>query len=77
MKANMGTIDRLLRIVIAIVAGMLYFTGQVSGTGAILLGAGAVIFIVTGFAGFCPLYPLIGISTQHRRHDAEKGARKA
>jgi len=64
MKKNMGTIDKLIRIVIAIVVAVLYFTGQISGTAAIILGLLAVVFILTSLVGTCPLYLPFGISTK-------------
>ncbi len=60
----MGTIDRIIRTVLAILVGVLYFTGQISGTVAIVLGVLAVIFLLTSFISFCPLYLPFGISTR-------------
>jgi Protein of unknown function (DUF2892) len=63
MKPNMGTTDRILRIIIAAVFAGLFFTGTITGiTGTILLVLGAV-FILTSLAGFCPLYAPFGIKT--------------
>lgn len=63
MKKNMGSADRIIRILIAVVMSVLYFTGTVSGTlGIILLVLGG-IFLVTSFVGFCPLYAPFGIKT--------------
>jgi len=63
MKKNMGTIDKAVRIIIAAVFSILYFTGTVSGTlGLILLILGGV-FLVTSLISFCPLYTLIGLNT--------------
>ena len=64
MLKNMGTPDRSLRIVIALALGVLYFTGQISGIAAIILGVLAVIFLVTSFFGFCPLYAPFKLSTR-------------
>ena len=64
MKKNMGTIDRAARILLAAVVAALYFTGQISGLVATILGIFAVIFIVTSFIGVCPLYRLVGLSTK-------------
>ena len=64
MVKNMGTPDRSLRIVIALAVGVLYFTGQISGIAAIVLGVLAVIFLVTSFFGFCPLYAPFKLSTR-------------
>ena len=59
----MGNADRIIRIAAAIVFGILYFTGTITGTlGIILLIFGAV-FLLTSFVGFCPLYALLGMNT--------------
>jgi hypothetical protein len=63
MKKNMGLIDRIIRVVLAAVVAVLYFTGQLTGTAAIILGIIAVIFIITSAIGFCPLYYPFKIST--------------
>ncbi len=64
MKSNMGAIDRAVRLIaVAIVAG-LYFTGQISGTVAIVLGVLAAIFLITSIIGFCPLYVPLKLSTK-------------
>ena len=63
MKTNVGTIDRLLRISMAVVFAALYFTGTVPGTlGIVLLVLGGV-FLLTALLGTCPLYSMVGIST--------------
>jgi len=66
MKQNMGTIDRVIRVVLAIIVLVLYLTGNISGTAAIILGIFAVIFFLTSLVGFCPLYVLINISTKKK-----------
>jgi amino acid transporter len=63
MKKNMGTADRLIRTVIAVAIAVLYFTGIISGTLAILLGIVAVAFLVTSFVSWCPSYVPFGLST--------------
>ncbi len=65
MKKNVGIFDRIIRIVLAVLAVVLYVSGAVSGSTAIILGAVALIFLVTGFAGYCPMYGACRISTQH------------
>ena len=63
MKSNMGLTDKTIRIAIAAIIGILYFTKVISGTlGIVLLGL-AVIFVITSFISFCPLYAPFGIST--------------
>lgn len=64
MNMNMGTIDRAIRVIVAIVVGVLYFTGQISGTAAIILGILAVVFVLTSLVGTCPLYLPFGLSTK-------------
>lgn len=66
MKANMGTADKAIRISIALVLIALYYTGQISGTLAIVLLVFAGVFIATSFMSFCPLYPIFGISTRKK-----------
>lgn len=63
MKANMGYIERIVRILAAVVIVVLYFTNVISGTAAIILLTIAAIFIVTSLVNFCPIYKLVGIST--------------
>ena len=66
MKKNMGTLDRGLRSLVAIGVGVLYFTGRISGTLAIALGAFAIVFLLTSFVAWCPLYSPLGISTRRQ-----------
>ena len=66
MKGNMGIVDRVIRIALAIVVAVLYFTKQLSGTTAIILGILAVVFVITGIVGVCPLYLPFGISTKRK-----------
>ena len=56
MKKNMGTLDRIIRVFVAIVFGVLYFTGTVTGTLGIILLVLGVVFLLTSFVSFCPLY---------------------
>lgn len=64
MKKNMGSADRAIRIFLAVVVAVLYFTGQISGVAAAVLGGFAVIFVVTSLVGSCPAYGPLGISTR-------------
>ena len=59
----MGTVDKILRILVAAIVVVLYFTKVIEGTLAIVLLAFAAIFVVTSFISFCPLYTLIGLNT--------------
>jgi len=66
MKPNMGTIDKVVRMLVAIVIIGLYFTHHISGTLAIVLLVFAGIFILTSFLSFCPLYLPFGLSTRKK-----------
>jgi hypothetical protein len=63
MKQNMGLIDKVIRILVAVVVIALYFAGVISGTVAIILLIFAGIFILTSLLGFCPLYLPFGLNT--------------
>jgi uncharacterized membrane protein YkgB len=64
MTKNMGTTDRVIRILVALAIAVLYFTGRISGTLAIVLGIVAIAFIVTSFVAWCPSYVPFGLSTR-------------
>ncbi|MFC4870308.1 YgaP family membrane protein [Negadavirga shengliensis] len=66
MKTNMGSLDRLVRVVAALVVVVLYATGLITGTLATILLVVAGIFILTSFFSFCPLYYPFGISTRKK-----------
>lgn len=63
MKKNMGSVDKIIRIIVAIVFGILYFTGAVPGTAGIVLLVLGIVFILTSLISFCPLYVPFGIKT--------------
>jgi len=67
MKKNMGSIDKVIRIVIALVIVVLSLTKIVTGTWAIILLILAVIFVATSFISFCPLYLPFGINTGKKK----------
>ena len=67
MKKNMGTVDRIVRILVAVVIVALYFTNVINGTVAIVLLVLSGIFILTSFVSFCPLYLPFGISTRGKK----------
>lgn len=64
MKKNMGTADRVLRLVVAIGIAALYLMGSITEVVAIVLGVVAVVFLATGITGYCPGYVPLGISTR-------------
>ncbi len=63
MNKNMGNIDKIIRVVIAVIMSILYFTGMIPGTLGIVLIAVSIIFVVTSLISFCPLYKIFGFST--------------
>ncbi len=63
MKKNMGSTDRIIRVIIAAVISFLYYNGTISGTIGTVLLVFAGIFVLTSLVSFCPLYPLLGINT--------------
>ena len=63
MKKNMGATDKIIRILIAAVIAVLYFTKVITGTLGIILLVLAVVFVLTSLISFCPLYKPLGIST--------------
>jgi len=64
MKKNIGTIDRILRVIVAIIFAYLYFSGAVAGAFGIILLVLAVVFVATSLVSFCPLYAPFKISTR-------------
>ena len=63
MNKNMGSADRIIRLVIAAIAVFLYFNGTLTGTVGIIALVVAAVFTLTSMVGFCPLYRLVGLST--------------
>lgn len=67
MTKNIGSPDRIIRLVLAAIIFALYLTNVLSGTVAIPLIALSVIFILTSFVGTCPLYLAFGLSTLRKK----------
>jgi hypothetical protein len=63
MKKNMGSADKLIRVLIAVAIAVLYYLGKIEGTLALVLLAFALIFLLTSLVSFCPLYTIFGINT--------------
>ncbi|MCF6351602.1 MAG: DUF2892 domain-containing protein [Cyclobacteriaceae bacterium] len=68
MKANMGSADRVARLILAVVMGVLYFQGIVGGTLGVILVVAAVVFALTSLISFCPLYSIFGICTKKKEN---------
>lgn len=67
MKRNIGTTDKIIRLLIASTIAILYFTKQVSGVIALVLGIISLILMLTSFINFCPLYTILKINTLKRK----------
>ena len=64
MKKNMGNLDRAIRLLLMVAIAVLYYTGVISGTLAIVLGVVAGIFLLTSLVSFCPLYAALGLRSR-------------
>ena len=63
MKPNMGSADKIIRIVLAALVAILYFTNVITGTVGIILLVVAAVFVLTSLISFCPLYAVFGMNT--------------
>jgi hypothetical protein len=63
MKKNMGSTDKIIRVILAALIAVLYLTGVLKGALGLILLIVAIIFVVTSLIGFCPLYTLFGFNT--------------
>ncbi len=63
MKKNMGAADRLIRVLIAAVIGVLFYRGVITGVLGMILGIFAIVFVATSIVGWCPLYIPFKFST--------------
>ena len=71
MTKNMGAIDRLIRIILAIIIVVLLLNGSVAGTFALILGVFAIAFLGTSAIGWCPLYRPMNINTKKTKQKQE------
>ncbi|GAA4052356.1 DUF2892 domain-containing protein [Flavobacterium chungnamense] len=63
MKKNMGTADKIIRLIVAAVLAFLFYNGTIYGTLGIVAVVIAAVFALTSLVSFCPLYTLLGINT--------------
>ncbi len=66
MLKNMSGFDRMIRILIAVIIGYLYYINYITGTAGIVLLVLSFVFAITSFINFCPLYKLFGINTYNK-----------
>lgn len=69
MKKNMGSADRIIRMLLAVLIIALYFGGVINGVLTVILLVFAVIFIATSFMSFCPLYLPFGLNTLRKKEN--------
>ncbi|WP_281847016.1 YgaP family membrane protein [Olleya namhaensis] len=67
MKKNMGALDKSLRVLAAIFVALLYYLDILNGMVAYVLMAVAIVFLITSFVNFCPLYAILGVNTCKRK----------
>ena len=67
MKVNMGSLDKVIRIIIAIAFAMLYITKTVEDTAGIILLVVGGVFLLTSLVSFCPLYTILGLNTNSKK----------
>lgn len=67
MKPNLGSADKIIRMVVAIIIAALFLTGKITGTAGIVLLILAAVFLLTALINFCPLYKIFGISTNQSK----------
>jgi len=63
MTKNVGSVDKIIRLVIALVLAYLYYSGVLSGTLGIVAVVVGAIALLTSLINFCPLYAVIGVNT--------------
>ncbi len=69
MKKNIGSIDRIIRVVVALIIVVLYFTNIISGMLAIVLLILGGIFVLTSLVSVCPIYLALGLNTQKTKEE--------
>jgi len=67
MKKNMGLMDRLVRVILALIFAVLIVAKTLTGTLALILGILAAVFALTAVIGFCPLYCPFKLSTLKKK----------
>jgi len=64
LKKNVGTIDRIIRIIAALAIGIALYVGALTGTVAVVAGIVTALLLLTGAVSFCPLYAALKITTR-------------
>ena len=69
MKKNMGSVDKIIRLIVAALLAVLFFTGVIEGVLGVVLVVLAAVFVLTSLISFCPLYAPFGISTCKKEYN--------
>lgn len=67
MKTNVGTIDKTIRVIAAIIVAILVYSKVLTGVPAIILSVAAIILVLTSMVSICPLYLAMGINTRGKK----------
>jgi len=62
MKKNEGNTDRILRVILGIALLVIGFA-VMGGTAGVIVGLVGLVPLLTGLAGSCPVYSLLGLSS--------------
>lgn len=73
MVSNMGSPDKIIRLVVAFILILLIGLGEITGLAAIIAGVVSAIFIITSAISFCPIYAAVGVSTKRKIHTEKIG----
>lgn len=66
MKPNMGITERIIKVFIAMAIAIFLVMGNINATASTVLAVAAVVLLVTGFTGYCPIYKLIKVNTKNK-----------
>lgn len=69
MKKNMGSADSIIRLILAAIFAILYFTHTVTGTPGVMLAVLAAVFVLTAIIRICPLYLPFGLRTHKNKEE--------
>ncbi len=66
MKTNMGSIDKIIRVIVSILLVILFSTDVIQGTMGWVVIAIAAVFTLTSIVGYCPIYSIFGFNTKKK-----------
>ena len=67
MKKNLGSTDKIIRLLAAALILILAFAKVITGTWAIILFILAAVLVLTSLINFCPLYTVLGLDTSKKK----------